>query len=100
MLKHIVVWKFRESAEGATREENLKTAKRLLEMLPSRIREIRRFEVGIDVSQGEQSYDLVLSSEFSDGQALHAYQVHPDHVRLVEFLRKVHQGRIVVDYVV
>jgi len=98
MLKHIVIWKFKEAAEGASREENLKRAKALIESLRGRILEIRQLEVGIDVSQSEQSYDLVLTSEFSDINALQAYQKHPDHVRVVEFLGKVHNGRIVVDY--
>jgi hypothetical protein len=100
MLKHVVMWKFKDSAEGGSREQNLKKAKGLIESLKGRIPEIRQLEVGIDVSQSEQSYDLVLSSEFADVNALLAYQKHPDHVRVVEFLRKVHGGRIVVDYLV
>ncbi len=100
MVKHIVVWKFRESAEGASRAENLKRAKSLLEMLKGRIPGIRRFEVGIDVSQTDASYDLVLNSEFTDTRALDEYRNHPDHLRVVEFLRKVHEGRVVVDYLV
>ncbi len=100
MLKHVVLWKFKDFAEGASREQNLKKAKSLLESLKGRIPEIRRFEVGIDVSQTDRSYDLALNSEFTDGFALQEYQKHPDHLRVVEFLRKVHDGRIVVDYLV
>jgi hypothetical protein len=100
MVKHVVLWKFRDFAEGASREENLKKAKTLLELLRNRIPEIRRLEVGIDVSQTDHSYDLLLNSEFADGHSLQEYQKHPDHVRVVEFLRKVHEGRIVVDYLV
>ena len=100
MVRHIVVWKFRDFAEGATRAENLKRAKALLKMLKGRIPAIRRFEVGIDVSQSDQSYDLVLNSEFADTRSLEEYRVHPDHLRVVEFLRKVHEGRVVVDYLV
>ena len=99
MLKHIVMWKFRETAEGASREENLRKATALIESLRGRIPEILRLEVGIDVSRSEQSYDLVLCSDFADVHGLRAYQKHPEHVRVVEFLRKVHAGRIVVDYV-
>lgn len=100
MLRHIVMWKFKESAEGASREENLKKAKALIESLKGRIPEIRQLDVGIDVLQSDQSYDLVLNSDFADAHALRAYQKHPDHVRVVEFLRKVHAGRISVDYLV
>ena len=100
MVRHVVVWKFRESAEGAPRAENLKRAKALLEILKGRINVIRRFEIGIDLSQTENSYDLVLISEFADTRALKEYQDHPDHLRVVEFLRKVHEGKVVVDHLV
>jgi hypothetical protein len=40
----------------------------------------------------------VLSTEFDDRAALVAYQQHPEHVTVVEFLRKVQSARMVVDY--
>jgi hypothetical protein len=98
-MRHIVMWKFRDFAEGATREVNLVKAKLLLESLKSLIPGILKFDVGIDFSRTERSFDLVLVSEFLDAETLKAYQNHPDHVRVVEFLRMVHDGRIVVDYV-
>ena len=100
MVRHIVMWKFRATAEGRTREENLSKAKVLLESLKNHIPEIRSLEVGIDVSHTDSSYDLVLLSEFTDARALSAYQKHPAHVDVVEFLRKVHGGRIIVDHTV
>ncbi len=98
MLKHIVMWKFKESAEGATREENLRKAKSLLDALPPRIPQIKIFEVGIDILHSDSSCDLVLISGFDDDTSLVAYQNHPDHVAVVEFLRKVQAAKVVVDF--
>lgn len=98
MLKHIVMWKFLTYAEGAEKKENLRKAKAMLESLKPSIKEIRFLEVGIDVTHTERSYDLVLYTEFDSPAALVAYQQHAEHVKVVEFLRKVQSGRNVIDY--
>ena len=94
------MWKFKETAEGLTREENLRKAKNLLDSLPAQIPAIAGFEVGIDILHSESSYDLVLNSSFENKEQLVAYQTHPAHVKVVEFLRKVQTAKTVVDYVV
>lgn len=99
MLKHVVMWKFRDEAEGVDRKENLRQAKSMLDSLPGKIPAIRNFEVGIDVLHGTASYDLVLISAFEDAQGLLVYQTHPAHMDVVKFLRKVQSDKVVVDYV-
>ncbi len=98
MLKHIVMWKFKEVADGSTKEENLRKAKALLDALPPKIPQIKLFEAGIDILHSDSSYDLVLISGFDDDASLVAYQKHPDHVTVVEFLRKVQMSKVVVDF--
>jgi hypothetical protein len=98
MLRHVVAWKFKESAGGVGKEENLRQAKALLEGLKDKIAEINSFEVGIDAMKTKQSYDLVLVSEFDNIEALLVYQTHPEHVKVAEFLRKVQTTKAVVDY--
>lgn len=100
MMKHIVCWKFQESAAGHSKEENLREAKRRLDALPAVIPEIRTFEVGIDEGRTDLSNDMVLVSTFDDAEALKRYQVHPEHVKVAEYLRTVHRGRVVVDYTI
>lgn len=100
MLKHVVMWKFKDHAEGSAKDANLLTAKSLLDALPASIAEIRSFEVGIDTIQTESSFDLILTSSFENREALTAYQNHADHVNVVAFLRKVQSAKVVVDYVV
>jgi hypothetical protein len=98
MIKHIVFWKFLDQAEGSDKNTNLAKARHLLESLPEAIPEIRLFEVAVGVNPSPQSYDLVLYSHFDELESLAAYQRHPAHVRVVEFLRKVQSARAVVDY--
>lgn len=98
MLNHIVMWKFKHEAEGTAREENCRKAKALLDSLPEKIPAIKFFQVGIDTLHADSSYDLVLISQFENQRELLAYQSHPEHVKVVEFLRRVHQSKVVVDF--
>jgi len=98
MIKHIVLWTFKESAEGKTKSVNLKETKTLLEELKGKIKEVTRLEVGINFNPGQYAYDLALYSEFSSKEDLLVYTNHSEHQKVVEYLGKVRDQRIVVDY--
>jgi hypothetical protein len=98
MIKHIVVWKLKEEAEGRPKVDNSIMLKRELELMSKRIKEIQKLEVGINFNSGQDAYDLSLYSEFASRQDLEAYQNHPEHLRVVALLRKVRDARVVVDY--
>jgi hypothetical protein len=98
MIRHIVLWRFRESAGGRSKSENLQQAKEMLLALRQSVPGILEWEVGIVEGGGEQTADLALSSTFPDLAALRAYQAHPDHVAVVAFLREVQTGKTVADY--
>ena len=46
----------------------------------------------------ESTYDVVLGSDFADKAALDAYQVHPAHEALKQFIGAVRESRECVDY--
>jgi hypothetical protein len=98
MIKHIVVWKLKEYAAGKSKPENALMLKNELEQLPSKISQIRSFEIGIGTGRGPDMYDLALVSEFANRQDLEAYQNHAEHQRVADILRSVRDSRIVVDY--
>jgi hypothetical protein len=98
MIKHVVMWKFKDIAEGRGRHENLQQARDMLMGLADKIPEIRTLEVGIDLVHSPQSYDLALIAEFDSAADLEMYRDHAEHQRVVRFLRTVHAGRVVVDY--
>ncbi|KOA19419.1 stress responsive A/B barrel domain protein [Clostridium homopropionicum DSM 5847] len=100
MLKHIVMWKLKEFAEDKGKIENAKEIKSKLENLKGKINEIQVIEVGININDSVQSYDVVLYSEFKDEDALERYQKHPEHVKVGEFIGKVREDRVVADYMV
>lgn len=100
MIRHIVLWKFLDRAEGTTREENLRKAKGMLDALPRRIPEIISFETGTGVTHGDRTFDLALNGTFDSVASLEAYQRHPDHLGVVQFLRHVRSEKAVVDYAI
>lgn len=100
MLKHIVMWKFKDEAEGKTKAENCAYIKKQLESLPAKISFVRHLEVGINEYHSPMSSDMVLVTEFDSKEDLDLYAVHPDHVKVSDYIGKVRVERTVVDYIV
>ncbi|MBN1129973.1 MAG: Dabb family protein [Chitinispirillaceae bacterium] len=97
MVRHIVLWKLAESAEGAVKQENAQKMKVMLEGLRDKIPEIRMIEVGTNCNRNE-TWDVALFSEFDSLADLLTYQNNPEHRVCVEFIRKVRVERAAVDY--
>jgi quinol monooxygenase YgiN len=98
MIKHIVMWRLKDSADGASKEENAEKLKNYLEALKDKIREIRHIEVGINISGSDTASDVVLYSEFDSMEDLEAYLKHPEHQKIVSFVNEIRSERRVVDY--
>lgn len=98
MLKHIVMFKLKDSAEGANKAENIQRLKLKLEALADIIDEIKFFEVGINSINTNVAYDLVLYSKFDTKEDLYSYQKHPEHLKVADFVGKACENRVVVDY--
>jgi quinol monooxygenase YgiN len=100
MLKHIVMWKLKEEAEGAGRSENAREMKRRLDECARIVPGILKFEVVLAQPGLEATYDVVLYSEFTDKAALEAYAGHPTHKALVPFIGAIREARQCMDFVV
>jgi len=98
MIKHIVMWRLKDSAHGNDKATNAHLIKEKLEALNGRVPGILKMEVGIDFAHSETSSDVVLYSEFESREALNAYQAHPEHKALMPFVMEARAERRVVDY--
>ena len=98
MVKHVVMWRLKEQANGLNQAELGAELKVRLESLVVKIPEIRSFEVGLNIAPGETASHVVLVSAFDDMGALERYVVHPDHQLVVAFVREVVSERRVVDF--
>lgn len=101
MVRHIVMFEFLEEADGRTKKENVAVAKSMLEALQGVVPTLKASEVRINDSLANQSnYDLVLIADYDDFEGLNEYTVHPEHVKVGEFMKKVRKSRACVDFTV
>lgn len=98
MIKHIVMWTLKDEAAGAGKAENARKMKQSLEALSGLIPSLTKIEVGVDVFAAAPACDVILYSEFATRADLDAYQVHPEHQKVVTFVKEVAASRSVVDY--
>ncbi len=98
MIKHIVMWKIKESHEGTDKDELMDRIKEELEGLKSSIPEIKTMEIGRNSNELPTSFDVALYSEFESSEDLEIYKEHPEHVKVAQFIRQVTTDAVVVDY--
>ena len=97
MIRHIVMWRFKECAEGKSKRENMEIVRDSLYALLPVIPEIKKMEIGFDLSGTDMSMDLCLLTEFDSLDTLKTYAVHPEHVKVSTYVRKVIESRVVLD---
>ncbi len=98
MIKHIVMFRLKESALGRNKNENLQELKILLESPQEKNPVVNCIEVGINMGKSASASDIALYSEFDDMQELENYRIHPEHVKVVDYIDKVCSERRVADY--
>jgi hypothetical protein len=98
MIKHIVFWRLNESAYGNDKHMNARILKEKLLAMKGKVNGLLKIEVGFDFSNEKDSCDVVLYTEFRNKEALHQYQIHPDHEAIKKWLSEVRYERRVVDY--
>ncbi|MEO8232117.1 MAG: Dabb family protein [Ignavibacteriota bacterium] len=98
MIKHIVFWRLNESAYGNDKQTNAQVLKEKLLTMQGKVDGLLKVEVGFDFSKEKDSCDVTLYSEFKTKEALHQYQIHPDHQEIKKWLGEVRYERRVVDF--
>lgn len=93
MIKHIVMWKFKED-----QHDNMLLFRDRLLALKGQIPEIKEMEVGININPSERSLDAVLVSAFDSLEALKSYSVNPLHVAVSDFCKTIRTQSVSVDY--
>ena len=99
MLHHIVMWKLKDFAEGNNKIENALLIKNKFEKLMSVIKEIKKIEVGVNMSFSQYSnFDIVLDTWFENYDQMEIYQKHPMHIEISDWIGKLRETRAAVDY--
>jgi hypothetical protein len=61
---------------------------------------LNKMETGINLSTRPAAYDLVLTADFEDEAGLEDYRIHPEHVKVLNYLQPLLEKSTVVDYLI
>ena len=92
------MFKLREFETAAEKTAAAKEVVKHLDILPSQIDLIRRYEAGIDVRKLDWSNDVVLIMDFDTMNDLDAYTIHPKHQEFVAFNKDFSVAKTTIDY--
>jgi hypothetical protein len=98
MIRHVIMLKLHEFADGCDKQTNAVRVKELMEAMSGNVDGLLSLEVGINQLPDKQAFDIVLITALENWEALEAYRVHPLHLKVVELLKKVRSERVVVDF--
>jgi hypothetical protein len=97
MVKHIIIWQFKEGFSAEENRENAEKIKTGLEGLKGRISGLLEAHVQIDLLSSSTG-NIMLDCTFDNEESLKGYQVNPEHLKVASFVRTVTQNRSCVDF--
>jgi diamine N-acetyltransferase len=92
-LTHVVMFKFKKPTSAVLTEASAK-----LRALQGVVPTLIAIEVGQDVLHEGRSYDLVIINRFASQADLVAYQEHPEHQQVLDYLRPLVTSSVSVDF--
>ncbi len=95
MLVHIVMFKFKDE----NKKVNIIQAKQMLENLMGAVPTLRSIDVGVNFVEADRAMDLSIITTFESKEGLDAYDIHPEHQKVVEFIKSVVEYSKACDYI-
>jgi hypothetical protein len=93
------MWTIREGENPRAKVERMAEVKARLSALPEEISEIESLEVFFNSPlAAPNNFDVLLSATFRTWADLEAYQKHPAHIQVAEYIKNIRHQRAVVDY--
>jgi hypothetical protein len=97
VVKHLVMWRLQEGQRAAQIATSL-PLRAIVDGLRVRIAGLRELEIESSSCGDDDAVHLVLYSVFDGWDALRAYEAHPLHDDLKNFIRPLRVERRVADY--
>jgi hypothetical protein len=91
MVKHIVLWRLKESEGGRSQHDHTITIRDALYGMLGHIPGLMKIEV-------EQGSDISLIAEFDNWDSFLAYRNHPEHLPVKKLMQSYVVERRVIDY--
>lgn len=98
MIKHIILWQLKDELSEEEKIQIRAGIKEGLEGLQGKISGLTEIHVQTDFLPSSNA-DVMLDSTFESEEALKAYAVHPEHVRVAdEKVRPYTKNRVCMDF--
>lgn len=98
MIKHVVFFQMKDEAEGASAQENAKKLAEKFQEISKVIDGVISCETGFNHNSEKNFYHLCLIQQFKSQKALDDYLVHQRHLEVKDFVFRVIDHRMVVDF--
>lgn len=97
MVRHIVMFRLAADSDRARLAKEFKEA---IEKLPAVLPTLDAVAVGINDGPAAGNWDIVLTADCADYDALQAYSAAPEHVACVAIIKAAMEARACVDYTI
>ncbi len=97
MVKHIILWKLKDTMTDEEKSAARAEAKARLESLNGKIEGLVKLEVITDRLPTSNA-DMMLDSTFTTAEALAGYQTNPLHLEAAGYVRSVTEARLCLDF--
>ncbi|MCD8350339.1 MAG: Dabb family protein [Planctomycetaceae bacterium] len=97
MVRHVVMLQFKEGQNESEQRTAAETIKADLYKLKDIIPGITAFTVVIDPLP-TSNMNFFIDSRFDSAEALAAYTIHPEHVKVLDHIKTVMHNRACIDY--
>ena len=88
MVKHIVMFKLKETLSAEEKMNVMTQFKAAIEALPATINVIRKVFVGLNIN-GAETWDICLESEFDTLEDVKGSKAYIEYYRLLEMVEKL-----------
>mgnify|MGYP004620163331 FL=1 len=93
MIKHVVMWKFREKTE-----KEQKTFFAMLRRLYGTVPQLKGCEIRQNITPSKENCDAIIIGEFEDVAALEEYLVDPRHRAVAAVCKPICVSRVALDF--
>lgn len=99
MIRHVILWTLKPELSELEKQRAASNMKEKLESLYGVVDGLLRCSVYIDKMESSTA-DVMLDSIFENKKALDGYQVHPEHLKVKEYVHSVVCDRKCLDFIV
>ena len=97
MFKHLVLWQFSPEVSPARRETLIRDLDGRFRAMVGQVEGLQKAEI-VQNLLPDSGYHMILYTEFTNREAMEAYQNHPLHLAVKEEMKNTVCGRLSVDY--